>query len=236
MSDVLAGRHPVKEALRRGTEIKRIYLAQGVKPAPILDEIRALAESAGVPIASESRRRMDGIASTSAHQGVVAIIASFEYARFSDVAHQDARLILLDGVTDPNNLGSILRSVEAFRWSGVLVPRHRSAEVTTSVRKVAAGAAEIVPVVQVGSPAESVLRLVRNGFRVLGVDPDGSFDYREAEYAAPLCIVLGAEGKGLGRLVRERCDALIRIPMRGTLGSINVAVSAAVVMSRSPDS
>ncbi len=222
------------EALKSGAPIKKILLAKGMQPAPITREIGRLAASASIPIAVEDRRRLSAIAGRDEHQGVVAIVAPFDYADFDDLAGvESARLVLLDGVTDPQNLGSILRSAEAFGWNGVIVPKRRAVGVTSTVRKVAAGAAERVPVAQVNSAADTVLRLVQNGVFVAGLDPDGDIDYRELEVSdGGLCLVLGAEGKGLSRLVRERCDVTVSIPMHGSQASINVAVAGAIFMSR----
>jgi 23S rRNA (guanosine2251-2'-O)-methyltransferase len=139
---------------------------------------------------------------------------------------------MVEGVTDPGNLGSVLRSADAFGWHGVLVPEHRAVGVTPAVRKVAAGAAERVPVARIGSPAATVRLLQeRHGFTVYGLEPTGRIDYHQAGYPEPICLVVGAEGAGLSRLVRERCDQLVRIPMHGALGSINAAVAAAIVMA-----
>ncbi|MEO7803207.1 MAG: 23S rRNA (guanosine(2251)-2'-O)-methyltransferase RlmB [Actinomycetota bacterium] len=226
------GRHPVVEALRAGVKLERLYIAQGLPASNVIDEIIALAQSHAVPIERVARRMLAVVSGTEAHQGVAAVAPPYGYADVDLlIKAKTARLILLDGVTDPSNLGSILRSAEAFGWTGVLVPRNRAVGVTPSVRKVAAGAADRVPVAQVGSPAEAILRLQKNGFWVLGLDPSGTVDYREAGIGeSKVCLVLGAEGSGLSRLVKQRCDALALIPMVGELASINVAVAAAVVM------
>lgn len=235
-SDVIFGRHPVAEALKSGAPIKKILLARGMQPAPITQEIGRLAASASIPIVVDDRRRLSAIAGREEHQGVVAIVASFGYADFDGLAGtQTARLILLDGITDPQNLGSILRSAEAFGWTGVIVPKRRAVGVNSTVRKIAAGAAERVPVAQVTSAADTVLRLSRRDVFVAGLDPAGDIDYRKLEVGAGgLCLVLGAEGKGLSRLVRERCDVTVRIPMAGSQASINVGVAGAIFMSRFP--
>lgn len=231
MSDLIIGRHPVAEALRAGVSIQKIFISPGTKPAPVLQEIRELAGDAGISVQSESRTNLDRMAGGKTHQGVIASAASFEYQSAGDLLQQPLpRLILLDGVTDPANLGSILRSAEAFGWTGVLVPRRRSVGVTPAVRKVAAGAAERVPVALVGSAADAVLNLTKQSIFVAGLDPEAEIDYREVDYGQPICLVVGAEGPGLSRLVRERADALIGIPMKGRQASINVAVAAAVVM------
>jgi 23S rRNA (guanosine2251-2'-O)-methyltransferase len=167
-----------------------------------------------------------------AHQGVVAVAGPFAYAAAGPLLAAPApRLVLLDGVTDPANLGSILRSAEAFGFTGILVPKHRSVGVTPAVRKVAAGAADRVPLALVASPAETALRLRAHEIPVVGLDPAAKASYRSLEPGDPICLVVGAEGKGLSRLVRERCDETVRIDMHGKLASLNAAVAAAVVMS-----
>lgn len=228
--NVVFGRHTVAEALKAGTRITKILIAHGVRNASVLDEIRRLAASAGIPVAGENRRRMDDIAGSDSHQGVVAYVPDFEYVSRDRAAEQN-RLVLLDGISDPVNLGSILRSAEALGWGGVMIPSRRSADVTAAVRKTAAGAAERVPVARVGSVAEAVSWLKERGFWIVGLDPAGDQNYDEFSFPDQTCLVVGSEGRGLSRLVRERCDVLLRIPMQGALASFNAAVAAAVVMA-----
>ena len=206
-------------------------IARGSKPAKILEEISQAAGARGIPVEAVDRGRIDSIARGN-HQGVVAFVPGFRYASFDDLTSQrPARLVLLDGLSDPVNLGSILRSADAFGWNGVLLSKHRSVSITPTVRKVAAGAAERVPVAEISSPAEAINRMKKKGFWVMGLHPDAELDYRDAALDSDaFCLVVGAEGPGLSRLVRERCDALIRIPMQGDLASINASVAAAVVM------
>lgn len=223
------------EALRAGVPIKRITLARDMKALPVLREIEELATASAVPIGLETRQRLHAISGTRSHQGVVALVQPFAYQTPERLLRRDGtpRLVLLDGVTDPGNLGSLLRSAEAFGWNGMLIPRHRAVGVTPAVRKVASGAAERVPVARVGSAAETVRWLRREGIRVVGLDPSGPQPYRELVCGdrEAICLVVGAEGRGLSRLVRERCDAVVRIPMHGSLASLNVAVTAAIVMA-----
>lgn len=229
---MIFGRHPVVEALRTRVPIEKILVAYGTKPATVLQEIRALAADAGVPVEHEARRRLDQLSSDGSHQGVIAFVPEFSYVDREALVHPGlCRLILLDGITDPANVGSILRSAEAFGWTGMLLPRHRAAGVTSVVRKVAAGAAERVPVAKTGSAAETISRLQNEQVWVIGLDPGGEVTYFECDYPERICLVVGAEGRGLSRLVRERCDALVAIPMHGALASINAAVATAIVMA-----
>jgi 23S rRNA (guanosine2251-2'-O)-methyltransferase len=230
--DLILGRHPVAEALRAGVPLRRLFLAEGMQPSAVLDEIVQAARRKGVPVDHESRAALNRRAGGTHHQGVVAEAPPFRYHALSELlAQQAARLVLVEGLTDPANLGSILRSAEAFGWQGVLVPERRAVGITPAVRKVAAGAVERVPVVQTGSPAAAILTLQQEGFGVTGLDPSAPLDYHEATYPERTCVVVGAEGAGLSRLVRERCDQLVRIPMRGEQASINAAVAAAIVMA-----
>jgi 23S rRNA (guanosine2251-2'-O)-methyltransferase len=235
LSELIFGRHTVLEALRAGTPVRKVLIASGTKPAPVIKEITDLASSRGVEVASAPRREIEASAEGRGHQGVVAEVEPFSYAGRDELTRGPGplRLLLLDGVTDPANLGSMLRSCEAFGFAGALLPRHRSAGVTPAVRKVAAGAAERVKVAQVGSPAEAIIWLQRQGFTVIGLDPQAAERFDQIACDAPrLCLVVGAEGRGLGRLVKARCDRLIRIPMAGAQASINVSVAAAVVMAQ----
>lgn len=243
--DVIVGRHPVAEALRAGVALRHLYLAEGMRPSPLLDEIVESARQARVPVDFEPRAALDRRAGSgrhgshqSPHQGVIAEATPFRYRSLADLLDRGAsRLVMVEGITDPANLGSILRSADAFGWQGVLVPEHRAVGITPTVRKVAAGGAERVPVARTGSPA-STIRLLqeRHSFGVVGLDPAGTVDYHRAAYPEKVCLVVGAEGPGLSRLVRERCDDLVRIPMHGALASINAAVAAAIVMAEVAES
>ena len=218
-ADLIVGRHPVAEALRAGVALRHLYLAEGMRPSPLLDEIVQAAQRAKLAVEFESRAALNRRAPGLNHQGGL-------------LARPVRRLVLVEGITDPANLGSILRSADAFGWEGVLVPEHRSVGITPAVRKVSAGATERVPVVRTGSPAAAIRLLQeRHAFGVVGLDPAAPVDYHEAGYPERTCLVVGAEGPGLSRLVKQRCDLTVRIPMRGALASINAAVAAAIVMA-----
>jgi 23S rRNA (guanosine2251-2'-O)-methyltransferase len=232
-ADLIVGRHPVAEALRAGVALRHLYLAEGMRPSPVVDEILEAAARAHLAVEFEGRSALNRRAPGMNHQGVVAEVNAFRYTAMSDLlARPVRRLILVEGITDPANLGSILRSADAFGWEGVLVPEHRSVGITPAVRKVSAGAVERVPVVRTGSPAAAISLLQeRHAFGVVGLDPAGTVDYHEADYPERTCLVVGAEGPGLSRLVKQRCDLTVRIPMRGALASVNAAVAAAIVMA-----
>jgi len=231
VSEVIFGRHAVLEALKAGSGIEEVMLAVGTRPAPILEQITQLATKRSVPVSQVPRSRLHQLTGVDSHQGVAAKVGAFSYASLDAIAIPGAKLVLLDGVTDPVNLGSVLRTAEAFGWAGVLVPRHRTAGVTAAVRKVSAGASERVPVAQVGSAADTLKTLARKGFWAVGLHPGSDIDYRDIDlWDQSVCLVLGAEGRGLSPLVRQRCDQLVKVPMAGSLASLNVAVAAAVVM------
>jgi 23S rRNA (guanosine2251-2'-O)-methyltransferase len=235
LSEFIFGRHTVLEALRAGTSIRKVLIASGTKPAPVIKEITDRASSKGIEVASAPRREIEAAAEGRGHQGVVAEVEPFSYAGRDELVRgpEPVRLLLIDGVTDPANLGSMLRSCEAFGFAGALLPRHRSATVTPAVRKVAAGAAERVKVAQVASPADAITWLQRQDFTVIGLDPQAPDRFDEITYdALRLCLVVGSEGPGLGRLVKTRCDRLIRIHMAGAQASINVSVAAAIAMAQ----
>jgi 23S rRNA (guanosine2251-2'-O)-methyltransferase len=225
------GRNPVLEALRSNTPMRRLLIADGVQSAPVLAEIERLAAERGIPRSVEARRELTRLSGHEGHQGVVAVVEPYDYAPVAPLLASARRIVLLDEVTDPANLGSVLRSADAFGWDAVVVPGHRSAGVTPAVRKVAAGAVERVPVARSGSAADTARRARDAGFEVIGLDPAGQVAYHEHEWADRTCLVAGAEGRGLSRLVRERCDVLVQIPMHGSLASLNVAIAVAIVMA-----
>jgi 23S rRNA (guanosine2251-2'-O)-methyltransferase len=227
--DQVEGRRAVLELLRADRRrVRAVYLARGVEGDETIDEIAQLAGRALRLVAPE---KVDAIARTDAPQGVVAHAAPLPLADLDDLVAQDrAFLVALDGVTDPQNFGAILRTAETAGATGVLVPRHRAARVTPAVAKAAAGAIEYVPIAVVAGIPAALDRASRAGCWNVGLDERGErslFDLDLADQA--IVVVLGAEGRGLARLTKERCDQLVRIPMRGTIASLNVSAAAALV-------
>jgi 23S rRNA (guanosine2251-2'-O)-methyltransferase len=225
---ILSGIHPVAEALRAKHPLDRLVIAQGAG-SPRLQEIIDLARRSGVPIRFEPRAAIDRLAGSSAHQGVVAMGAARKYAEFEQVASSDM-LVVLDGVEDPHNLGAIVRTAHAAGAGAILIPERRAASVTDVVAKAAAGAIEHLPIVRVTNINRTLEDLKERGFWIYGLDERGEQSYAEIEYASPTVLVLGGEGKGLHEQVREHCDVLVRIPMAGKIGSLNVSVAAGVVL------
>lgn len=223
----IEGRQAVREALRaRRRKVGEIWMAGDLEPAPILDEIMELARRAGVPV--RTTPRLDSLARTDAPQGVVARAEPLPVAIDDDLlADPAAFLLALEGVTDPRNLGAVLRSAEAAGVTGLLLPRRRAVHVTAAVAKAAAGAVEHVPVALVPGIPATLDRAARAGVWAIGLDERGDQSLFDLDFGPePLTIVLGAEGRGLSRLARQRCDVVVRIPMLGRLESLNVAAAA----------
>jgi 23S rRNA (guanosine2251-2'-O)-methyltransferase len=223
----IEGRRPVREALRaRRRKVGEIWMAGDLEPAPILDEIMELARRAGVPV--RTTPKLDSLARTDASQGVVARADPLPVAVDDDLlADPAAFLLALEGVTDPRNLGAILRSAEAAGVTGLFLPRRRAVHVTAAVSKAAAGAVEHVPIALVPGIPATLNRASRAGVWTIGLDERGDQSLFDLDFGPePLAIVLGAEGQGLSRLARQRCDVVVRIPMLGRLESLNVAAAA----------
>lgn len=226
--NVRSGINPVLEALRAGAPLERILVAKGAG-GPRLQEIIDNARTAGVPVRFEKREALDRVARNSVHQGVVALGAPQAYAGLVDMIGNDM-LVLLDGIEDPHNLGAIARSAHAAGAGGIVIPERRAAPITDVVRKSAAGALEYLPLARVQNLAQTMETLKEKGYWLYGLDERGEASYSEVEWNSPSAIVLGAEGHGLHRLVRDRCDVLLRIPMAGAVASLNVSVAAGVVL------
>jgi len=230
------GRQAVRELLLAGTRrVKQVMVANDLDEADILTDILELAAELRVPVVEMPRRKLEAEARTEAPQGVLAKAAPLAEADIEELAktrpgHPAPFLVLLDGVTDPGNLGAILRSADCAGVTGVVLPRHRSVHVTPTVTKAAAGAVEHLPIALVGGLPAAITRLRDQGVWVYGLDGVGQrtiFDL-PALGADPVALVLGAEGSGLSRLVRQRCDEVVSIPMNGHLSSLNVAAAASV--------
>lgn len=216
------------EALRAGSPLDRVVVARGAG-GPRIQEIVEACRQARIPIRFEPREALDRLAKGSVHQGVVAIGAERGFVSLHDVLGRDM-LVLLDGVEDPHNLGAIARSAHAAGAGALVIPERRAAGVTDVVAKAAAGALEYLPLVRVKNLNGAIEELKGAGYWIYGLDERGATAHWEAEWNEPSAIVLGAEGHGLHRLVRERCDVLLRIPMAGEVASLNVSVAAGVVL------
>ncbi len=236
MADVIEGRNPVIEALKSGRPINKILLADNIERHGAIAEILHLSQANGIPVEYVSRQAIDRLSLTAAHQGVIAYTAAKGYVTLEDLfiiskeKNEPPLYIVLDGVEDPQNLGSILRTAEASGVHGVIIRSRRAVGITPAVAKASAGAVEYVSVAQVSNISQAMVTLKRNNIWVIGIDRTGTIDYRQVDFKLPTAIVVGGEGKGLADLVRERCDSLASIPMRGKITSLNASIAAALVM------
>jgi len=224
------GRQAVRELLRAGKRrVDELWLAEGRDDAAILAEITDLAREARVRVQTVPRGRLEAAALSEAPQGVLAKAAPVQEVPLSKLCGGRPFLVAVDGVTDPGNLGAILRSAEVAGATGVVLPRHRAVHITPTVAKAAAGAIEYLPIAVVAGMPAALADLVERGVWVVGLDAEGTTSVDDLPVAdQPVALVLGAEGKGLGRLVRQRCDVLAAIPQHGTIESLSVAGAAAV--------
>lgn len=232
MEHLVVGRNPVKEALKALRPMNKIVIAEDIDGRP-LREIIDLARKQGIPVTRVRRAYLDKLAPGESHQGVAAMAAPVEYVEIEDMlaaaGDQDPLLVILDGVTDPHNLGAILRTAYAAGSHGVIIPRHRAVPLNATVAKASAGAVEYLPVARVGNLVQTVNQLKNRGFWVAGAHMEGQV-YWDAKLDGPVALVVGGEGKGLGRLLRQECDLLVSVPMSGQMGSLNASVAAALLL------
>lgn len=229
------GVNPVRELLRAGGDAAELWVAEGAERGR-LGEILRLAREAGVRLKEAPRQKLDRLAGTDHHQGVVAVVADYRYRDLGDLldlarARGEAPLlVLLDGIEDPQNLGAIIRSAHALGSHGVVIPRDRAAGITSAAAKSSAGAVEHCPVARVTNLAQAIDTLKESGVWVVGLASEGAADIGSVDLTSPIALAVGSEGQGLRRLVRERCDHVARIPMSGEIGSLNASSSAAICL------
>lgn len=225
--DQIEGRQPVREALLAGRTINQLYLAKGAK----LDELYQLAKERGVAVSWCERARLDLLAEGRVHQGVIAQVAPFTYASLGElITAPEPLLLLLDGIEDPHNLGSLLRTAEGAGANGVVIPKRRAAAVTPVVEKTAAGALAHLPVARVSNLAQTIDLLKKQGFWIVGTEMHAEKTLWEADLTGPLALVIGNEGKGISRLVGEKCDFSVRLPMKGQIDSLNASVAGGILL------
>jgi 23S rRNA (guanosine2251-2'-O)-methyltransferase len=227
----VSGRRPVLEMLRNEGAVEKVFFAEGMAPAKVLGEIRRRATASQIPTKTVPKQEIERLAEGTNHQGVVAQAGRYRYRSLGDLLSPAAALLFVDGITDPHNLGSLLRSADGAGFTGVVIPMHRSVAVTPAVRRVSAGAAEVVPVARVPNLSQALDEARRAGLWILGMDEGAEGDLWASELAAPpVGLVLGSEDRGISRLVKEHCDDLVKIPQAGKIASLNVAVAGAVAM------
>lgn len=234
MSDFIAGRNPVLEALKSGGPIHKIFVAKGAGKGSVL-EILARAKERRIPVREVERSYLDTLVSEGNHQSVVASIPAREYVDLDDIMDnarqkgQDPFILVLDELEDPHNLGAILRTADAVGVHGLVIPKHRAVGLTSTVAKASSGAIEYVPVARVSNLVQSVEKMKEQGCWVVGADPEGDLMWENKNLNGPLVCVIGSEGKGISRLLKEKCDFLVSIPMKGQVSSLNASVATAVL-------
>lgn len=230
--EFIAGRNPVAEALRSGRALNKVMVQDGARG---VTEIIAAAKEKGVAVEFVKSDKLDKLAQGVRHQGVVAYAAPVEFKTLEDALKKAAAkgeapfLMLLDELQDPQNLGALIRTADAAGVHGILLPKRRSCPLNAVVAKISAGAVEYVPVIQIGNIVQQLKDLKKQGFWVAGADMDGE-PYTKTNLTGPLVLVIGAEGKGIGRLVKENCDIIVSLPMQGGVNSLNAAAAGAVLM------
>ena len=231
---VIVGRHAVKEAIVSGHTINKVLIQDTVKKGQINDILKK-ANSNKIIVQAVPKSKLDGL-SDAPHQGVAAYIAPYEYADFDEFLAQQkdneklSTVLILDGLEDPHNLGSILRTADASGVDGIIIPKRRSVALTQTVAKASTGAIEHVPVMRVTNLANTIETLKEHGYWVVGTEAENSTDYREMDAGMPLAIVIGSEGQGMSRLTKDKCDFYINIPMVGHVNSLNASVAASLMM------
>ena len=232
---VIEGRNAVIEALRAGTPIDKIYIAKGETDAA-LGHLAAKAREQGIAIVDCDRRKLDGMSVTHSHQGVIAVAAVREYATVDDILNaarekgEAPLIVVFDELSDPHNLGAVIRTAECAGAHGVIIPKRRSAGLTAVVAKTSAGAVSHVPVARVANLTACLKELKEEGVWVFGTAADARQTIYQADLKGPAAIVIGSEGDGMSRLVRETCDVLLSIPMKGKLNSLNASAAAAILL------
>lgn len=232
---IIEGRNAVIEALRAGTAIDKIYLLKG-ETDKTLGHIASKARSAGIVVVDADKRKLDAMSRTHSHQGVIALAAVREYAsvesmlKAAEEKGEKPLLILCDEISDPHNLGAILRTAECAGAHGVIIPKRRSAGLTAIVGKTSAGAVSYMPVARVANLTAAIEDLKKAGVWVFGTAAEGTTALYDADLKGPAAIVIGSEGDGISRLVAEKCDFLVSIPMKGKISSLNASAAAAILM------
>jgi 23S rRNA (guanosine2251-2'-O)-methyltransferase len=230
LMSLLAGIHPIREALRANRHLERVAIARGAC-GPRLQELIELCRARNIPVQFEPREHLDREAAGANHQGVIAYGAAELYSDLADTARAGGLHVVLDGIEDPHNLGAVIRTAHAAGASAIVIPQRRAVGLTETVARAAAGALAHVPVVRVTNINRALEDLKSHGYWIFGLDERGREAYDTVEYTAPTALVFGAEGRGLHEQTAKHCDFLVRIPMRaGGVASLNVSVAAGVVL------
>ena len=233
--DQIEGRNSVLELLESNRDINKIYVSRGEKHGSI-NKILAIAKEKRIVTVEVDKSKLDAMSQTENHQGVIAIVPPFEYCEVDDILenakqkNEQEFILILDGIEDPHNLGSIIRTAETAGVHGIIIPKRRAASVNSTVNKVSAGAVEHMKIARVNNINETIKYLKENGVWICGTDMDTNTEYYKQDFTGPIAIVIGSEGFGISRLVKENCDFLVKIPMKGKITSLNASVSAGIVI------
>lgn len=234
-ADIIEGRNPIIEALRSGREIDKILVARGDRNGSIV-KIISDAKKKGIVIQEVDRAKLDSMSQTKNHQGVVAYVATAEYVTVDDILDlakekgEAPFIVIADEITDPHNLGSVLRTANAAGVHGIIIPKRRSAGLNSVVAKTSAGAVEFTPVAKVSNIAATIDKLKKENVWIVGADMDGDRTIYTHDFSGGVAIVVGSEGNGISRIVKEKCDFLVRIPLLGEITSLNASVAGALMM------
>ena len=233
--DQIEGRNSVIELLESKKDVNKIFVTRGEKHGSI-NKILGIAKERKIIVVEKDKKQMDEMAQEENYQGVIAIVPPFEYVEISDILevakerNEDPFVIVLDGIEDPHNLGSIIRTAETAGIHGVIIPKRRAASVNSTVSKVSAGAVEHMKIARVTNISDSIQKLKDNGLWICGTDIDAKNYYYNQDLKGPLGIVIGNEGQGMSEKVKKNCDFLVKIPMKGKVTSLNASVSTGIVV------
>ena len=237
-NDQVEGRNAVLELLESDRDINKIYIQSGEKHGSI-NKIIAIAKNKKILITEVDKNKLNQMSQSDNHQGVIAVVPPFNYCEVEDILfeaktrQEDAFVVILDGIEDVHNLGSIIRTAETAGVHGIIIPKRKSAAVNATVEKVSAGAVEHMKIARVNNLNDTIKMLKDNGLWICGTDMDTNTYYYDQDLTGPLAIVIGSEGYGMSRLVKENCDFLVKIPMKGKITSLNASVSAGIVIYES---
>ena len=238
MENQVEGRNSVLELLESGKDINKIFITKGERHGSI-NKIIAIAKENKIVIIEKDKRQMEEMTQTNNYQGVIAVVPPFEYCEIEDILqtakerNEEAFILILDGIEDPHNLGSIIRTAETAGVHGVIIPKRRAVQVNATVNKASAGAVEHMNIARVTNIADSIQKLKNEGLWICGTDINTDTYYYNQDLTGPLGIVIGNEGKGISEKVKKNCDFLVKIPMKGKVTSLNASVSTGIIIYES---
>jgi len=232
---LIMGKNPIIEAINSERPINKIYIAEGINTAS-LKNLFTLIKEKKIVFQNVPRKKLDQMVEGANHQGIIAEVAPYDYYELYDLVTKAKKasplpfFVMLDGIEDPHNLGSILRTADVTGVDGIIIPKRRSVGLTSTVAKTSAGAIEYIPVSKVVNLAQTIDHLKAEGFWIIGTDAFAEQAYFELDYKLPVCLVIGSEGKGISRLIKDKCDFFVKMPMAGHVNSLNASVAAGIIM------